>query len=132
MASNHMNPDHFALAIMNSAERALKKGDIVLPLTLDQTKEIASILVQHGSPDLAGIAHTLAVLLVAKGEDPSSSFIRSLMSKQPHVLGPRFDDLMQVITTTDEYNACSTEPSPTCPEPAWGEPNIIDIPEDEY
>ena len=89
-------------------------------------------MVQHGSPDLAGIAHTLAVLLVAKGEDPSSSFIKSLMSKQPHVLGPRFDDLMQVITTTDEYNACSTEPSPTCPEPAWGETNIIDIPEDEH
>jgi len=135
MTSKHMLPEDFDKVTLNSVKDMLLEDGVALPMTLDQTREIASVLIEHGSPDLAGIAHTLAVILVAKGEDPSSSFIKSLMSKKPDLKGKpgaAFIDLMAAIVTTDEYNACSTQPSATCPEPAWGERTIINIPEDEH
>ena len=133
MTSKHMLPEDFDKVTLNSVKDMLLEDGVALPMTLDQTREIASVLIEHGSPDLAGIAHTLAVILVAKGEDPSSSFIKSLMSKKPDLKGKpgvAFIDLMAAIVTTDEYNACSTKPNPTCPEPVWGE--IKRIPTDEH
>ena len=133
MASNHMNPDDFAAVSLNSAKAALDRGDIVLPITFKEAEEIASMIVQYGSPELAPLAKTLAVILVAKGEDASSSLIQSLqspgLSLPSDSLGARFIDVMEGITTTDEYHACSTQPNPTCPEHAWGE--IKRIPTDE-
>ncbi len=128
-----MNPDDFAAVSLNSAKAALDRGDIVLPITFKEAEEVASIIVQYGSPSLAPLAKTLAVILIAKGEDPSSSLVQSLQSPglsfPSDSLGARFIDVMEGITTTDEYHACSTQTNPTCPEPAWGE--IKRIPTDE-
>lgn len=133
MASNHMNPEDFSTVSLNSAKAALDRGDIVLPITFKEAEEIASMIVQHGSPELAPLAKTLAVILIAKGEDASSTLVQSLQSPglsfHPDSLGARFIDVMEGITTTDEYHACSTKPNPTCPEPVWGE--IKRIPTDE-
>ena len=133
MASNHMHPDDFTTVVLNSAKAALDKGDIVLPMTFKEAEEVASMIVQYGSPELAPLAKTLAVILIAKGEDASSSLVQSLQSPglsfPPDSLGARFVDVIEGITTTDEYHACSTQPNPTCPEPAWGE--IKRIPTDE-
>lgn len=128
-----MNPDDFAAVSLNSAKAALDRGDIVLPITFKEAEEIASMIVQYGSPELAPLAKTLAVILIAKGEDASSSLVQSLQSPglsfPSDSLGARFIDVMEGITTTDEYHACSTQLNPTCPKPAWGE--IKRIPTDE-
>ena len=133
MASTHMKPEDFSVVSLNSAKAALDRGDIVLPITFKEAEEVASMIVQYGSPELAPLAKTLAVILIAKGEDASSSLVQSLQSPglsfTSDSLGARFIDVMEGITTTDEYHACSTKPNPTCPEPAWGE--IKRIPTDE-
>ena len=133
MASTHMNPEDFSVVSLNSAKAALDRGDIVLPITFKEAEEIASMIVQYGSPGLAPLAKTLAVILIAKGEDASSSLVQSLQSPglsfPADSLGARFIDVMEGFAATDEYHACSTQPNPTCPEPAWGE--IKRIPTDE-
>lgn len=133
-----MHPDDFTTVVLNSAKAALAKGNIVLPMTFKEAEEVASMIVQYGSPELAPLAKTLAVILIAKGEDASSSLVQSLQSPglsfPPDSLGARFIDVIEGITTTDEYHACSTEPNPTCPKPAWKtlEYEIKRIPTDEH